>query len=193
VNEDGELISPEDSEYIWLGPLLGHRKLSGVAPSSDAALVNANDPNATMARLLVALKEAVGNNFVAAFMMFGAGAIGMHYESILRKYGMCPTPTAIGLKNTGKSTAARTVLAALGVPQFFLRDFTATAPAVINSQKTFPTVFDDPTDLTKVKSLIDDTFNRGGRQTTKTTTISRSLGIITINLDRMRQLCSNYK
>ena len=74
-----------------------------------------------------------------------------------------------------------------------MRDFTSTAPTTLNSRKTFPTVFDDPDDITKVKSLIDVAFNRGSRTTSKETTVIRSVGVVTINLDRLKKLFSNYK
>ena len=74
-----------------------------------------------------------------------------------------------------------------------MRDFTPTAPTTLNSRKTFPTVFDDPDDVSKVKCLIDDAFNRGGRSTSKQTTVTRSVGIVTINLDKLKRLFSNYK
>ena len=159
----------------------------------DSALITDETPQIAFNTTLHALKEAVGNNFLAAFTILGAGAMGLHYEQIISTYGMCPTPVAIGPKNTGKSTASKTLLALLGTPQFFIRDFTATAPSILNSKKTFPTVFDDPSDISKVKALIDDTFNQGGRGTSKTTIVSRSLGIVTVNLDRLGRLCSNYK
>jgi hypothetical protein len=52
-----------------------------------------------------------------------------------RVYGMCPTPIAVGPKNTGKSTAARTGLALFGTPQFFICHFTAAAPSMLGSTK----------------------------------------------------------
>ena len=189
----GHLIPPEESQYIWLGPLVGNRRITNVALQSDFSNCSLADPNEVFCSTLIALKEAVGNNFIAAFTILGAGAMGMHYESVIAKYGMCPTPVAIGPKNTGKSTATKTLLNLLGTPQFFIRDFTAAAPSALNSKTTFPTVFDDPSDLAKVKALIDDSFNQGGQGTSKTTIMSRSLGIITINLDRLGKLCSNYK
>lgn len=106
---------------------------------------------------------------------------------------MCPTPVAIGPKNTGKSTAGKTALALLGTPQFFVREFTAAQTAVLNSRKTFPSVFDDPSEISKIKSMIDNTFNAGARSTARGTSVSRSVGIITLNLDKLKLLCSNFK
>lgn len=193
TNENGEVIPQLQRDYIWLGSLIKNRKLSNVALATDAAVVTPGDPYFTFAATLRALKAAVGNNYMPAFMLIAAGSMGMHYESVMDTYGMCPTPIAIGPKNAGKSTAATTLLSLMGTPQFFVRSFTATAPGILNSRKTFPTVFDDPDDLTKVKALIDDAFNRGIRSTSKESTVTKAIGIVTLNLDRMNKLCSNYK
>ena len=111
----------------------------------------------------------------------------------MEKYGMCPTPVAIGSKNTGMSTSAKTTLALPDTPQFFIRDFTSAQTSLLSSRKTFPSVFDDPDDLSKVKSFIDNTFNAGARATSRSVRVSRSTAVITLNLDRVNQLCNNYK
>ena len=174
--------------------MVGNRKLTSVALKSDAAVVTDDDPYETAYTTLRALKKAVSNNFVAAFTVLGAFGMAIHYDTVLDGYGMCPTPVLIGKKNTGKSTIALTALYMCGIPTFFfVRDFTSTAPSNLNSRKTFPTVFDDPDEVSKVKSLIDDAFNRGGRSTSRETTGTHSIGIVTINFDRLKKLFSNYK
>ena len=92
-----------------------------------------------------------------------------------------------------KSTAAKTAIALLGTPHFFVRDFTTAQITELCSRKTFPTVLDDPSDIGKVKTLVDNTFNAGARSTARHTTVSRTTAIITINMDRMKSLCCNYK
>ena len=195
LDTSGKQIPTDMSEYIWLGSMIGNRRnLSNVAPPSDAAMIPMKEqPKVALDRTLTSLKEAVDNNFVSAFILIASAGMSMHYESILEKYGMCPTPVGVGRKNTGKSTAAKTALALIGTPQFFVREFTSVQTATMNSRKTFPTVFDDPTDIPKVKAMIDNSFNAGARSTSRNTSVSRCVGIITINLDRMKSLCSNYK
>ncbi len=58
--------------------------------------------------------------------------MAVHYQSVMERYGMCPIPVAIGFNNTGKSTAARTALALLGTPQFFIREFTTTQTPMLS-------------------------------------------------------------
>ena len=193
-NEEGKPIQLSDSKYIWLGSMLSNRTLSNVAPASDAALIPLRlKPEDAFEKTLLSLKQAVHNNYVPAFMLIASAGMAVHYQLIMEKYGMCPMPVAIGLKNTGKSTAAKAALALLGTPQFFVREFTATQTIAHSSRKTFPTVFDDPDDLSKIKSFIDNTFNGGARATSRATSVSRCTGIITLNFDRIKHLCRNYK
>ena len=75
--------------------------------------------------MLQALK-ATEDSYVPAFMVIAAALLCTHYETAFETYSMFPTPIAIGKKNTGKSTAARTSLY-LNVPQkHFIREFTNT-------------------------------------------------------------------
>ncbi len=59
------------------------------------------------------LKQAVNNNYVPVFMLIASAELAMHHETVMSIYGMCPTPVAVGPKNTGKSTAAKSALALL--------------------------------------------------------------------------------
>ena len=194
LNEEGESIPVSDSEFIWLGPMLNGRVLSNVAPSSDAASIPMRClPLNAFEATLSSLRTAVDNNYLPAFFVIASAGMALHYELVMEKYGMCPTPVAIGSKNTGKSTSAKTALALLGTPQFFIREFSSAQTSLLSSRKTFPTVFDDPDDLSKVKSFIDNVFNAGARATSRSVRVSRSTAIITLNLDRVNRLCSNYK
>ncbi len=194
LDENGKRINTIDSEYIWLGSLASSRSLTHVAPASDAALIPLlSSPQAALDKTLTCLRQAVDNNFTPAFFVIASAAMAVHYESVIDKYGMCPIPVATGFKNTGKSTTARTALALLGTPQFFIREVTAVQSSALSSRKTFPTVFDDPDELSKVKAMIDNLFNAGARSTSRSTTVSRSTAVLTLNLDRLKYLCSNYK
>ena len=84
---------------------------------------------------------------MVAFTVLGALGMAIHYDAVLDGYGMCSIPVLISNKNTGKSTVALTALFMCGIPHFFVRDFTSTAPSNLNSRKTFPTVFDDPDEI----------------------------------------------
>ena len=66
IDMDGNLIPVHNQ---WLGSLVGSRKLTDVALSSDAALVTDGDPYESC---LQYPKKAVNNNFVAAFTVLRA-------------------------------------------------------------------------------------------------------------------------
>jgi hypothetical protein len=194
VNDYGDLITSDESPFIWIGGMVGNRNFATIAPPEDAATIPAlNTPEKVFNETLGLLKKAVGNNYLSSFFFIASAAMALHYEEVIEKYGMCPTPVSVGLKNTGKSTAARTAISLLGTPQFFLRDFSLTQTSILTSRRTFPTVLDDPSDLTKVKNLIDNTFNAGARSTTRATMRSRTTALVTLNWDKMKTLCSNYK
>ena len=120
---------------------------------------------------------------MSAFLLLASEGMAIHYEMVQLIYGMCPTPVAVGPKNVGKSTAAKCLLALLGTPQFFVRDISATQRSVLTSRKTFPTVFNDPSDIGKVKHLIDNTLNAGARCTARNCQVG----------ERLPSLCSNFK
>ncbi len=117
-NIDGDRIDPVDSSYIWLGTMVGKRQFSNMAPATDAATIPFfNPPDMCLNNTLKSLKSAVNNNYLPAFFLIASACMCSHYESIMDIYGMCPTPVAVGqkkLKNTGKSTVARTALALMG-------------------------------------------------------------------------------
>ncbi len=144
LDECGSRILPIDSEYIWLGTMTGNRNLASVAPASDAASIPLfTSPQSTLDETLTCLRQAVANNYTPAFFLIASAGMAVHYELIIETYGMCPMPVAVRRKNTGKSTAARTALALLGTPQFFVREFSTAQTFVLNSRKTFPTVYDE--------------------------------------------------
>ena len=118
-NEDGIRIPVSESEYIWISGMIGNRQLSNVAPAFDAAIIPLKESaQQALIDTLSCLKQAVGNNFASAFFTIASAGMCLHYENVIEIYGMCPTPVAVGVKNTGKSTAARTAIALLGIPQF---------------------------------------------------------------------------
>ena len=111
LNSDGDIIPNKASKYIWLGPMVNTRSLANVAPATDAAIVPMmSKPLEAFEGTLASLKVAVDNNFLPAFFVIASAGKALHYEIVMDMYGMCPTPVAIGFKNTGKSTAGRTIL-----------------------------------------------------------------------------------
>ncbi len=101
-NEDGDRIEPIDSNYIWLGTMVGRRQFNNVAPATDTANIPfRNPPGLCLDNTLASLKSTVNNNYLPAFFLIASACMSIHYESIMDIHGMCPTPVAVGPKNTG--------------------------------------------------------------------------------------------
>lgn len=94
LDENGDRIPIHESEYIWLGPMITNRSLPNVAPASDAAFIpSLSSPKAALDRTLTCLKQAVDNNYIPAFFVIAAAGMAVHYQAVMDKYGMCPTPS----------------------------------------------------------------------------------------------------
>ena len=190
----GEQISNEDSPYMWLGNLHpGNGKT--IAFVEDQALVMHPDQKQTaMDTLLKVLKETVKDNFIPAFLYLGGAAMASHYEAIFQVQSMCPTPVAIGSKNTGKTTAANTALGMLGMPaHFHIRDTTDVEASEQMERKTFPSILDDPDDMKTVKRIVNNSFNCTTQSTTRGSTVPKTGNLIAINTEKLISLCSNFK
>ena len=85
-----------------------------IAPASLIPLISA--PTTALYNTLTCLQQAVDNNFTPAFFVIASAGMVVHYEAVIKKYGMCPVLVAI---EHGKNSAARTAVALLGTPHFF--------------------------------------------------------------------------
>ena len=145
VKQAAECLRQQPGSHVWvlnesvhldengeLGSMVSNRCLTNVVPASDAALIPLRcSPQDTFNDTLASLKQAVDNNYVPAFIFISSASMALHYQMVMEKYGMCPTPVAIGLKSTGKRTAAQTALTLLGTPQFFIRELTIAQNSVL--------------------------------------------------------------
>ena len=109
----GKQISNEDSPYMWLGNLQNGKTIAFV--EDQALVVHPDQKQTAMDTLLKVLKVTVKDNFIPAFIYLGGAAMASHYETIFQVQSMCPTPVAIGSKNTGKTTAANMAPGMLGM------------------------------------------------------------------------------
>jgi len=81
---------------------------------------------------------------------------------------MCPTPVAIGPKNTEKTTAASTAMGMLGMSSHFhICDMTGVEASEQMVRKTVPSILDDPDDMKTVQKIVNNSFNRTCRSTTQ--------------------------
>ena len=72
-DENGDRILSLDSEYIWLGDIVGKRN----------SIPFMNLPKSTPDKTFLRLKEAVNNNFLGTNFMNASAGMAVHYEEIL--------------------------------------------------------------------------------------------------------------
>ena len=77
------------------------------SPFNEHVNVSAMMVKVPVAHGPLCLQQPVHNNFTPAFFVIASAGMAVHYDAVIEKYGMCPVPVAIGVKNTGKSTAAQ--------------------------------------------------------------------------------------
>lgn len=110
----GNAIDAESSDYIWLGsicdPLL-NLPTTSVTQNIWFPLVNSFDP---LRKLVTALKQLLGNNFMAALGMLGGLVLGIGFETIIERFGFCPVVLATGGLSCGKTTTLKALLYCLG-------------------------------------------------------------------------------
>ena len=118
--------------------------------------------------------------------------MAMHYESVQKTFGQCPTPLAVGPNNVGKTTSAKAFLALVGREEKGLvRQLTPAEAALKCASSTVPFVFDDPDNLGEVKVLINNNFNGQVRATVKATSIPRTTCLFTLNEAKLLMLLGN--
>lgn len=106
IGEDGHLIPPNESPYIWLADFLPESLLNqhGLPSNSDASAVLPYKMTSTaLGNLIDALKNVFGKNFPAALLMVGTELLSVHYEAIYAQGGKVPAAIAHGNVSLGKS------------------------------------------------------------------------------------------
>ena len=176
VDDNGELVSPDDSPYCWISSLLPKNcdnNLSIPLPLSTNPLP----------RLVHQLEIIMSHNIYPTLMLMGAAAMSLHYQTILSKYQSCPIPIAFGPSGTGKTTALRCALSIIGAhPHRFYSRATLEKLLDISSKSSFPIGIDDPSFQKHIDNLCIDLFNgaRSGN-VSRGLTIPKSTAIITAN------------
>ena len=131
---------------------------------------------------------------MSAFCFVASGVMAMHYQSILDKFGQCPSPVEVGPNDTGKTTAAKTFLAVVGNEETGLaRQLTVAEAGLKCASSTIPYVFDDPDKLEEVKTLINNNFNGQVRASVKSTNVPKTTCLFTINEEKLPRLLTNFR
>ena len=90
----------------------------------------------------------------------GSTVISLMYKYVVSKYKNCHIPIAFGAKNMGKTTASDICVAAVGQQTSAIKDITD-AQVVKMLWAGLPFVYDDPSDLKQMKSMIMNAFGGG--------------------------------
>ena len=82
-DETGNRIPTSDSDYIWIGGMIGNRNLPNVAPAVNAAIIPFKVlPQRALDNTLSCLKEGVDNNFIPAFFIIASAATMLGYTGL---------------------------------------------------------------------------------------------------------------
>jgi hypothetical protein len=120
--------------------------------------------------------------------------MAMHYETIQKFFGQCPTPLAVGTNDTGKTTAAKAFLSVVGRKDKGLaRQLTQAEASLKCASSTIPFVFDDPDNLSEVRVLINNNFNGQVRSNVKSTNIPKTTCLFTLNEEKLPILLGNFR
>lgn len=150
ISEDGNPITTEESNYIWIGHLYSG---PGVADHSSACKIHLPLSIQTLTPLLENLKLTMKHNFFPSLFVIASFGLALHYTTIQQKFKFCPVPIAFGKPGTGKTTALKCGLAILGALHHRFWSC-ATKEMYVNlcSDGYLPLGLDDP----KSKAVISD-------------------------------------
>ncbi|CAB3977626.1 Hypothetical predicted protein [Paramuricea clavata] len=156
INEVGELLKPEDTNYIWLSSIYSHSTIAALHSRCEVAT-----PLTPMALepLILKLFPLLEHNAFSAILMLDAGAMSWHYLTILENNKNCPVAVAYGPSGTGKTTGLFAALSIIGAhePNFYSRG-TKESYISILSKQTVPIGLDDPQSSKNVSELLIDLF-----------------------------------
>lgn len=106
------------------------------------------------------VKFISGSNFVPSFLYISSGLMLVHYSYCQERFQQCPTPLAVGPKGTGKTTAGKVFLSLVRQGKKKLSCQLSEVECIQQSLfSSFPLVYDDPDNLTSIKSLINNFVN----------------------------------
>jgi hypothetical protein len=173
LNEDGCLLSKEESKYVWLPQVALIGTSSDVSSASLSPIIRQPLSTEDLYGLLVCMKKCFKHNFIPSIMTLAGGLLALNYEAILESYEGCPVPYVYGPSQTGKTQACKTALALLGMLQKGFYKKTTSQKWFLErcSLSSMPFAIDDPRDVrdrrgnntvpSDLLDLINDIFDGG--------------------------------
>lgn len=160
INSDGDEISVEDSQHVWIGYICHG---PGVASESDRCSIEL--PLSTEP-LTVLLEDAMKHNFFACITTMAGTVLALHFQQFIEKLKSCPILLAYGQSGSGKTTALSCGLSLLGAESLrFFRDLSSAKIIQLCSVTNIPLGLDDPDTKGGFSKVLIDLFN-GAKQGT---------------------------
>lgn len=180
-SDSGELVNPEDSEYIWLGHLY---EGPGIAPKDTACNIHLPLSTNSLHEVYSWAKINMQHNFIPCMLVAGSFAMALHYQTILKQFLFCPVPLAYGVKSgTGKTSASIIGQAPTGAyPSRFVSRASYEKYSEMCCSSYLPLAVDDPKSRSAISDLSIALFNGATEATIKHGTRSpHSMAVITAN------------
>ena len=114
INSSGELVSQEESGYVWLNELhMPDAKVSTANAVPKIKTPLTSQPLDKIIRLLQCLRH----NALSSLLTIAGTVMAFHYEQVCSIWSGCPVVVAFGPPETGKSTAISIGLSLLGIDE----------------------------------------------------------------------------
>jgi hypothetical protein len=92
--------------------------LSILGPANFHYIFIAFNNGEALCELIEAEQELYQNNFLQVIMAHIATGMAANYDTIVKRFGGCPTPVLMGEPVSGKTTAMKAVLSVFGIFDF---------------------------------------------------------------------------
>lgn len=192
--EDGKLLDPEDSPFIWLGSFKrGRPELSNLIPDNTfaATVMGKLSKKKALQSLVNSLKTVYADNFPATILTLGAQIMSVHYEILNDKGYNVPAAILCGDISQGKSTATKAALSMIGTQNsHFLTSVSDNKSYKLTSTTTMGIVIDDPSDVKEISEKILIHFERGTATSCKFSYKPRCTFITSVNQECLNKLAS---
>lgn len=103
--------------------------------------------------------ECMEHNACAALLSLAAGALTLHYDSVKEVLNNFPVPVLYGEPGTGKTTALRCAMAAIGAPDNIYSKVTAASVRASLSRSSIPIGIDDPSSKKDAEEVAVQLYN----------------------------------
>ena len=114
INSEGREVNYEVSGYMWLDSSCMQ---DAIAVSSDVMPTIKTPLTSQSLDLIIRLLQTCKHNDISALLTLSGMLMAFHYESVLSLWSGCPIVIAIGLPETGKSTAIKLGLSMVGMDE----------------------------------------------------------------------------